>query len=102
MDARYGVSLSITHTLTKYTLKNNALRIITFCPDFRDHVTPIYAAENILKIKDLISLTNLLLIHDYFRDKLPSTFNDYYKLEQYQDPQHIEAPRVTQVPARFQ
>ena len=72
------------------------------CPDFRDHVTPIYAAHNILNIKDLISLKNLLLIHDYFRDKLPSTFNDYYKLEQYQDPQNIEAPMVTQVPARFQ
>ena len=83
------------------TLQNNALRIITFCPDFRDHVTPIYAAENILKIKDLISLTNVLLIHDYFRDKLPSTFNGYYKLEQYQDPQQIKAPRLTQVPARF-
>ena len=53
MDARYGVNRSITHTLTKFThtLKNNDLRIITFCPDVRDHVTPIYAAQNILKIK---------------------------------------------------
>ena len=98
----WGQSFNTTHINKILTLQNNALRIITFCPDFRDHVTPIYAAENILKIKDLISLKNRLLIHDYFRDKLPSTFNDYYKLEQYQDPQHIEAPRVTQVPARFQ
>ena len=65
------------------------------------HVTPIYAAQNILKIKDLISLKNLLLIRDYFKRKLPSTFNDYYKLEQYQDSQYMEAPRVTQIPARF-
>ena len=27
---------------------------------------------------------------------------NYPKLEQYQDPQHIEAPRVTQVPVRLQ
>ena len=97
-----GQSFNNTHINKIQPLQNNALRIITFCPDFRDHVTPIYAAQNNINIKYLISLKNLLLIHDYFRDKLPSTFNDYYKLEQYQDPQHIEAPRVMQVPARFQ
>ena len=30
------------------------------------------------------------------------TFNDYYELEQYQDPQYVEAPRATRIPARFQ
>ena len=97
----WGQSFNNTHINKIQTLQNNALRIITFCPAFRDHVTPIYAAQNILKIKDLISLKNILLIHDYLKNKLPKTFNDYYELEQYQDPQYVEAPRLTQIPARF-
>ena len=69
----WGQSFNNTHINKIQTLQNNALRIITFFPDFRDHVTPTYAAQNILKIKDLISLKNLLLIHDYFKKKLTST-----------------------------
>ena len=98
----WGQSFNNTHINKIKTLQNNALRLITFSNDFRDHVTPIYAAQGILKIKDLISLKNILLIHDYFKNKLPSTFNDYYKLKEYQNPQHIEAPRQTQIPTRFQ
>ena len=69
----WGQSFNNTHVNKIQTLQSNALRIMTFCSDFRDHVTPIYAAEIILKIIDLISLKNLLLIHDYFRDKLVMT-----------------------------
>ena len=64
----WGQSFNNTHINKIQILQNNALRIITFCPDFRDHVTPIYAAQNILKIKDLIALKNILLIHDYLKN----------------------------------
>ena len=36
----WGQSFNNTHINKIQTLQNNALRIITFCPDFRDHVTP--------------------------------------------------------------
>ena len=77
------------------------MRLITFCPDYRDHVTPIYAEQNILKIKDLISLKNLQLVHDYFKNKLPSTFNGYYMLAEHQDPMNINDSRLTKIPTRY-
>jgi exonuclease III len=97
----WGRSFTNTHINKIQVLQNNALRLITFCTDFRDHVTPIYAEQNILKIMDLISLKNLLLIHDYFKNKLPSTFNDYYKLADYQDPQNLEDSRQTKIPTKY-
>ena len=52
----WGQSFHNTHINKIQILQNNALRLITFAPDFRDHVTPIYLAQNMLMIKDLISL----------------------------------------------
>ena len=42
MDGQYFNNTNINKIKT---LQNNALRTVTFCPDFRDHVTPIYAAQ---------------------------------------------------------
>ena len=97
----WGISFNNTCIRKIQTLQNNALRIITFAPDFRDHVTPLYANQNILKIKDLISLKNLQLIHDYFKNKLPSTFNDFYRLEEHEDSQNIEDFRLTKIPTKY-
>ena len=44
-----------------------------------DHITPLYAEQNILKIKDIIDLKNMFLIHDYFNEKLPTSFNGFNK-----------------------
>ena len=98
----WGQSFHNTHIYKIQILQNNALRLITFAPDFRDHVTPIYLAQNMLKIKDLISLNNILLIYDYFKNKLPTTFNDYYKLNECQDAPQIADSRQTQIPITFQ
>ena len=72
-------------TDTKYvkkiqTLQNNALRLISFAESFHDHVTHIYKKLNILKLRDLITLKNLLFVHDYFNHKLPESFADYFTL----------------------
>ena len=48
---------------------------MTYAPNFRDHIKPTYLEHNLLKIKDLISLKNCLLIHYYFNHKLPSSFD---------------------------
>ena len=52
----WGHSPSNTYVDKIQVLQNNALRLITFAPDFRDRVTPIYNELKLLKIKDLITL----------------------------------------------
>ena len=57
------------------TLQNNALRLITFAESFYDHVTHIYRELKLLKFRDLVTLKNLLFVHDYFNQKLPASFD---------------------------
>ena len=61
-------------------LQNNALRLISFAPSFRDHVSHIYKEFEILKLNDFITMQNLLFVHDYFHNKLPPCFNGYFAL----------------------
>ena len=60
-------------------LQKRALRIISFsrydCPS-----EPIFKYYKILKLKDQISLYNCLLIHDYSRNLLPSSFDTFFTL----------------------
>ena len=70
----YGCQI-LGQTDSKYfrkiqTLQNNALRLITFAESFRDHVSPLYKQLNLLKLRDYVTLQNLLLVHDYFNNNL--------------------------------
>ena len=76
----WGQSYSRIHVNKIQTLQNNGLRIISFAEDYRDHVTPLYINNNLLQIKDLIELKNILHIHDYFHGKLPDSFDGYFTL----------------------
>ena len=60
--------------------QNNALRLVSFATSFRDHVSPIYNRYEILKLRDHVTLQNLLLIHDFFNGKLPNSFKNYFTL----------------------
>ena len=62
------------------TLQNNALRLITFADSFYDHISPLYKELNLLKLRDFVTLQNLLLVHDYFNDNLPESFSGYFTL----------------------
>ena len=62
------------------TLQNNALRLITFQESFYDHVTHIYKDLKLLKLRDQVTLNNLLFVHDYFNNKLPESFSGYFTL----------------------
>ena len=80
----YGC-LSWFTTENQYTkrieiLQNNALRLITFAVSFRDHITPTYKELKILKIKDHVTMEQLLLIHDFLNNKLPSSFDGSFTL----------------------
>ena len=77
----WGQSFTDTYMNKIQVLQNNAMRLISFADNFRDHVSPIYQNYNLLKIKDLISLKNMLLIHDYFKNKLPNSFNGYFTIK---------------------
>ena len=62
------------------TLQNNALRFITFADSFHDHVSHLYKELNLLKLRDFVTLQNLLLVHDYFNNNLPESFSGFFTL----------------------
>ena len=97
----WGLSPTNTYIEKIQVLQNDALRRISFAPDFRDHVTPIYIKLNLLKIKDLITLKNLLLIHDYFNKKLPKSFDNYFILDKDKHLYELEEIRATKIPDKF-
>ena len=97
----WGHSPTNTYINKINVLKNNALRLITFPSDFRDHVTPLYIQLKLLKIKDLIILKNLLLIHDYFNKELPESFQNYFILDKDKHLYQMEDIRPTHIPDKF-
>ena len=97
----WGHSPTNTYINKIQILQNNALRLITFAPDFRDHISPVYRQLNLLKLKDIIVMKNLLFIHDYFNNKLPQSFRDYYILDKDKHMYEFEQIRSTQVPDKF-
>ena len=56
------------------------MRLITFQKSFYDHVSHLYSDLNLLKLRDQVSLNNVLFIHDYLNNKLPSSFDGYFTL----------------------
>ena len=63
------------------TLQNRALHLITFADlptsTYQHHVD-IYKDLRLLKFRDLVSLRNILFIHDYFNNNLPESFAEYF------------------------
>ena len=59
-------------------LQDKALRTIIHFLSPQSPLDYIYHNENILKLRDFISLQNTLLIKDYFDSKLPCAFNGYF------------------------
>ena len=82
-------------------LQNNALRIMAFESSFRDHVSHLFIKLKMLKVNDMITLKNLLLIHDYFNGKLPESFDGYFILDKDQHLYEEENIRATEIPAKF-
>ena len=74
--------VSNKYTQKIQTLQNKALRLISFA-DTRTphpHTTDIYKNLKLLKLTDLITLKNILFIHDFFNNKLPESFENYFQL----------------------
>ena len=75
MPPKYGAKKNNSaklHQLNK--LQDKALHVIHFFSP-QSPLDHIYHNENILELRDFISLQNTLLIQDYFDSELPCTFN---------------------------
>ena len=61
-----------------FLLQKAAIRIITFS-DFRAHTSTLFKDTKILKFQDRVTLENCLFVYDFFKNKLPRCFNNYFK-----------------------
>ena len=59
-------------------LQQKALRIINF-KSRHDEVTHLFENSNIMRFKDMMTLSNCLFVFDHIKELLPQTFNDYFK-----------------------
>jgi hypothetical protein len=60
-----------------FKLQKKALRIISFTK-FDAHSSPLFKELKILKLKDLITLQNVLMVHNFFNKLLPVCFETYF------------------------
>ena len=60
-----------------YLLQKRAVRIISG-KAYRAHTDPLFLNLEILKIYDEHKMQSLLFAHDYWHDKLPSSFKNFY------------------------
>ena len=59
-------------------LQKKAIRIITFSEP-GDHSEPLFKKLNILKLTDLVTLHNALLVYYYHHNRLPTSFENFFK-----------------------
>jgi len=65
------------------TLQNRALSLITFADHPSSpyqHHADIYKELRLLKFRDLVTLRNILFVHDYFNKNIPESFAGYFTL----------------------
>ena len=62
------------------TLQKKAIRLLSFA-HFQAHSEPIFKELQLLKLTDMIEMTNILFTHSTLNNKAPAIFNDYFKLK---------------------
>ena len=60
------------------TLQKRAVRIITFS-EYNCHSSPLFQILKVLKVIDLVYLYCALFMYDYYSNRLPLIFNDFFK-----------------------
>lgn len=82
VDTTYQTTL-----LPLITLQKRAVRIITFS-EYNCHSSPLFRKLKLLKVSDLLYLYCALFMYDYYSNRLPLIFNDFFmsinKVHQYQ------------------
>ena len=65
--------------LTNITnLQKRAIRSVA-CAKFAAHTDPLFQRFNVLKVTDIVRLNQCLLIHKFRANRLPPTFNSFFK-----------------------
>ena len=67
-----------TTLLPLITLQKRAVRIITFS-EYNCHSSPLFQKLKVLKVSDLVYLYCALFMYDYYSNRLPLIFNDFFK-----------------------
>ena len=70
----------VPHNLARkiFLQQKKALRIMSFS-DFQAHTSTLFKQYKLLKLDDLISLNNILFVHDFLTRKLPKSFSTFFK-----------------------
>jgi hypothetical protein len=58
-------------------LQKRVVRIITFSR-YDEHTSPLFKNLGLLKLFDIIKMSNLLFMHDFYTNRLPTVFNDFF------------------------
>ena len=58
-------------------LQKRVVQIISFAK-FDDHSSPLFKNFNLLKLENLIYITNSLFMYDYHCNALPDVFTDFF------------------------
>ena len=58
-------------------LQKRVVRVITFS-GYDEHTSPLFKNLGLLKLFDIIRMSNLLFMHDFYKKKLPTVFNDFF------------------------
>ena len=67
-----------TTLLLLIILQKKAVRIMTFS-EYNSHSTPLFQNLKILKVSDLIYLYTALFMYDYYSNRLPLIFDNFFK-----------------------
>ena len=80
---KYGISVFGTackKKLTKIQILQNKLLKVLLAKTYRYSTNSLHNELNILKVTDIAKLNTLTFVHNFFHDKLPQMFKQYYKL----------------------
>ena len=78
------------------TIQNRGLWILNFKGPL-EHSSPLYKSSKILKLIDLIKLTNILFVYDQINNNLPNTFENYFQLKGQQH-NHFTRGKILNLP----
>ena len=59
------------------TLQKKAIRLMSFA-HFQEHASPLFRNLNLLKLTDIVKLSNIIFTHDTINGKSPSIFENYF------------------------
>ena len=77
-------------------IQNKGLQMLNFKGQL-EHSIPLYKNSKILKLMDLIKLSNTLFVFDQINNNLPNTFENYFQLKRQQH-KHFTRGKILNVP----